>query len=164
MSVTAKYQDYVWKHGHASHMHRHFMPHVLAFSGPLTSRTRVLDVGCGNGYTASVFSDLGCEVVGIDLSDSGIEVARRQFPKVRFELLAADDQTLLFPMVWIYRRHLVLDPRLSTLDGPCCSCPACIRSKASVTLCMPGRACAQRVGGSSLPVPMKVITAGISKP
>lgn len=94
MSVTAKYQDYGWKHAHASHMHRHFMPHLLELAGPLASRTRVLDVGCGNGYTASLFSERGCEVVGIDLSESGIQYARQSFPGVRFELLAADDRIL----------------------------------------------------------------------
>jgi 2-polyprenyl-3-methyl-5-hydroxy-6-metoxy-1,4-benzoquinol methylase len=56
--------------------------------------TRVLDVGCGNGFTCGEFLRRGCHVVGIDLSESGIEVARRTHPTGRFEVLPADDKLL----------------------------------------------------------------------
>ncbi len=46
---------------------------------------RVLDVGCGNGYWAGWFIDRGCQVVGLDPSESGIAVARKSQPKGRFE-------------------------------------------------------------------------------
>jgi 2-polyprenyl-3-methyl-5-hydroxy-6-metoxy-1,4-benzoquinol methylase len=42
---------------------------------------RVLDVGCGNGYTVGEFLKRGCAVVGIDLSESGISLARRVCPQ-----------------------------------------------------------------------------------
>jgi 2-polyprenyl-3-methyl-5-hydroxy-6-metoxy-1,4-benzoquinol methylase len=54
--------------------------------------TRVLDVGCGNGFTVSRFLDFGCQVVGIDLSESGVDVARKAFPNARFEVVAADEK------------------------------------------------------------------------
>ncbi len=70
------------------------MPHVISFAEPITPGMRVLDVGCGNGYTCGMFLERGCEVTGIDLSKSGIEIARRTYPSGRFELLAADDSLL----------------------------------------------------------------------
>ncbi len=75
----------------ALHMHGLLLPRILELLGPVNHGTRVLDVGCGNGYTAGQFLALGCDVVGIDLSQSGIEVAREAYPAGRFEVLAADD-------------------------------------------------------------------------
>ena len=75
-------------------MHRHFMPVIEALAGELRPGTRVLDVGCGNGFTCGEFLKRGCTVVGIDLSEQGIGQARQAHPKGRFELLPADDQVL----------------------------------------------------------------------
>lgn len=75
-------------------MHMHFMPRVLAFAGELKPGTRVLDVGCGNGAACGEFIRRGCAVVGVDLSEQGIELARRTHPQARFELLAADRDIL----------------------------------------------------------------------
>ncbi len=45
---------------------------------------RVLDLGCGNGFNANQLSELGYEVLGIDSSESGIEIAKKAYPKVKF--------------------------------------------------------------------------------
>jgi 2-polyprenyl-3-methyl-5-hydroxy-6-metoxy-1,4-benzoquinol methylase len=45
---------------------------------------RVLDLGCGNGFSANQLSELGYEVIGVDSSESGIEIARKAYPKVKF--------------------------------------------------------------------------------
>ena len=71
------------------------MPHIFTLAGELKTGTRVLDVGCGNGYTAGQFLERGCTVVGIDLSESGIGIARKAFPKGRFDVLPADENILL---------------------------------------------------------------------
>jgi len=70
------------------------MPPVLDLCGPLSSQTRVLDVGCGNGYTVGIFLEKGCSVVGMDASADGIQIARRTYPEARFECLPADDHIL----------------------------------------------------------------------
>lgn len=77
------------------------MPHVLAFAGHLLPSTRVLDVGCGNGFLCGEFIKRGCKVVGTDLSRQGIELARKNYPAGRFELLGADVNVL---------EHLGLEP------------------------------------------------------
>ena len=77
-------------------MHRHFLPPLFELSEPhLRPGARVLDVGCGNGYTAGQFAARGCDVTGIDLSESGLAIARAAYPNIRFESLAADDEILL---------------------------------------------------------------------
>ena len=88
------YKDYGFTHAAASHMHGRFMPPVLEFAGALGPNVRVLDVGCGNGFTCGEFLKRGCRVVGVDLSQSGIDVARKTCTGGRFEVLAADDQLL----------------------------------------------------------------------
>jgi 2-polyprenyl-3-methyl-5-hydroxy-6-metoxy-1,4-benzoquinol methylase len=69
-------------------------PAVLACAGAVGPGTRVLDIGCGNGALAALFLERGCAVVGVDLSQRGIEIAREAHPAARFEVLAADDQIL----------------------------------------------------------------------
>jgi 2-polyprenyl-3-methyl-5-hydroxy-6-metoxy-1,4-benzoquinol methylase len=92
MSVT--YQDFGYAYAGESHMHSHFMPRVLSFANHLPKGARVLDVGCGNGATCGEFIRRGCRVVGVDLSEQGIEWARRTHPQGRFALLAADENIL----------------------------------------------------------------------
>lgn len=69
-------------------------PIVFALAGPLRPGTRVLDVGCGNGALAGSLLERGCHVVGIDLSERGVAIARRAHPSARFEVAAADDKML----------------------------------------------------------------------
>ena len=88
------YRDFDFKDAGASHVHRHFMPPLLALSGQVGPGTRVLDVGCGNGFTAGQFLERGCEVTGIDLSEQGFALARATYPKGRFEILPADNDLL----------------------------------------------------------------------
>lgn len=66
MSATS-YRDFGFANADASHMHRHFMPHLFVLAGELVPGTRVLDVGCGNGFTCGEFLKRGCKVGGINL-------------------------------------------------------------------------------------------------
>lgn len=94
MAKSAGYRDYGFWHANASHMHARFMPQILAFAGDLKAGTRVLDVGCGNGYTCGEFLRQGCSVVGVDLSEKGIALARAEHPEGRFEVLSAESDLL----------------------------------------------------------------------
>jgi 2-polyprenyl-3-methyl-5-hydroxy-6-metoxy-1,4-benzoquinol methylase len=74
--------------------HAYLLPKLLSVAGSLAPRSRILDVGCGNGSVASEFAKLGYSVVGIDLSKAGIGIARESCPEGRFEVLAADGDVL----------------------------------------------------------------------
>ncbi len=52
---------------------------------------RALDLGCGNGATAGMLSDLGFEVTGIDASESGIAHAKASHPRCQFEVASVYD-------------------------------------------------------------------------
>lgn len=56
---------------------------------------RVLDVGTASGAIAHFLSTLGCDAVGVDLSEAGIARARERFPGPRFDV--ADATALPFP-------------------------------------------------------------------
>ena len=67
------------------------MPPLFDLCGDLLKPgAHVLDVGCGNGYTVGQFLARGCDVVGIDLSESGLALARTRYPQARFERISAD--------------------------------------------------------------------------
>ena len=46
---------------------------------PITPDMKVLEIGCGEGGNLKPFLDMGCEVIGIDLSASKIEKGKRYF-------------------------------------------------------------------------------------
>ena len=47
---------------------------------------RVLDVPCGEGRIGGRLSGMGCGVVGVDYTEAWIELARKQYPEVTFEV------------------------------------------------------------------------------
>lgn len=60
---------------------------VLSFARRIGPGSRVLDVGCGNGFWSAHFASRGCYVVGIDPSASGVAVAREHHRNARFEVM-----------------------------------------------------------------------------
>lgn len=69
-------------------------PAVLSLAGKMEEGCRVLDIGCGNGLLSGLFLDRGCHVVGVDLSEEGVAIARSSYPAGRFELVPADGRIL----------------------------------------------------------------------
>jgi hypothetical protein len=57
---------------------------------------RLLDLGCGDGFWSGIFAEKGFEVVGVDLSEGGIEVARQRYTSIEF-LVADAELQLPFP-------------------------------------------------------------------
>lgn len=51
----------------------------------------VVDAGCGTGRVTSHLDGRGLEVLGIDLSAGMVEVARRDYPHLRFEVGALEE-------------------------------------------------------------------------
>jgi 2-polyprenyl-6-hydroxyphenyl methylase/3-demethylubiquinone-9 3-methyltransferase len=74
--------------------HQYLLPSLLRHASDLAPHSRILDVGCGNGAVATEFAKRGRSVVGIDLAEAGVRIARESCPAGRFEVLAADKNVL----------------------------------------------------------------------
>jgi ubiquinone/menaquinone biosynthesis C-methylase UbiE len=57
----------------------------LAFNlAPLNAGMKVLDVGCGTGIYTARLVQKGCDVIGIDISEDMLSIARSKLPEVCF--------------------------------------------------------------------------------
>jgi predicted TPR repeat methyltransferase len=78
-------------------------PFLNEFLSHLRRGARLLDVGCGTGSGAKYFFDHGMHVEGIDLSSNMIEVARRNYPHIRFtrkDMRNSNYRTGHFDAIW----------------------------------------------------------------
>ncbi len=69
--------------------HSEYFPAFDEYLRTLPRGAAVLDLGCGNGSFLAHFADRGWKSVGVDFSPSGINIARKRFPTIRFEVLDA---------------------------------------------------------------------------
>src|SRR5450759_894493 len=61
------------------------------FAAPLCIGKRVLDVACGEGYGAFMLARQGAtEVIGVDISDEAIAIARHRFARDDVQFLIGD--------------------------------------------------------------------------
>jgi SAM-dependent methyltransferase len=63
------------------------LPFLKRFVGLFGTNPRILDAGCGTGCESMRLSKLGADVVGIDLSEESIKIARTRNPNCRFYLM-----------------------------------------------------------------------------
>lgn len=59
---------------------RYYIPYISTFT-EISNRTKVLEIGCGDGGNLLPFAEKGCQVLGIDISESRIKVAKENFAK-----------------------------------------------------------------------------------
>lgn len=90
----AQYSEYGYQESNAGCHCAYVLPPVFDLAAAYPPPARVLDVGCGNGNFAGELQRRGYQVVGIDLSEQGIAIARTAYPNVRFELMGADENLL----------------------------------------------------------------------
>lgn len=60
------------------------LPVLLDFMGRLPYCSRVLDLCCGAGYDSMRLAQMSASVVGIDLSEESIAIAKERNPKIPF--------------------------------------------------------------------------------
>jgi len=59
-------------------------PYLKDFLSFLPLKPRVLDLCCGAGYESMRLNQLGADVVGVDLSEKSIEIAKHRNPTIKF--------------------------------------------------------------------------------
>jgi SAM-dependent methyltransferase len=82
-------REYGWKGPEASHCHSYIKEKICELLPD--GKISILDAGCGNGYLVGVLKTAGHEVVGIDVSSDGIEIAKKEYPDVQFETRSVYD-------------------------------------------------------------------------
>jgi 2-polyprenyl-3-methyl-5-hydroxy-6-metoxy-1,4-benzoquinol methylase len=64
---------------------------------------KAFDLGCGAGATGNYLSGLGFDVTGVDLSETGIAIAQRDYPRIRTHIGSVYDDLAstygTFPLV-----------------------------------------------------------------
>src|SRR5688572_14703882 len=61
----------------------------------LPPTAKIIDLGCGSGRDAKIFTNLGADVLGIDYSSNLIDIAQSHAPLANFKLM--DIETMSFP-------------------------------------------------------------------
>jgi SAM-dependent methyltransferase len=62
-----------------------------------SSKSKILDVGCGTGHHVASFGSKGLDVLGIDISPSMIKKAKENFPDYKFDVADALDGSTFEP-------------------------------------------------------------------
>ena len=65
------------------------------FISLLPPKAKILDVGCGSGRDAKIFTEKGLSVVGVDFSQNLIDIASAHAPKAEFHVM--DIESINFP-------------------------------------------------------------------
>jgi len=63
------------------------MPFLERAMSSLPPNPRVIDIGCGAGYESMRLHNLGAQVVGIDLSEKSIAIAKERNPNCDFHVM-----------------------------------------------------------------------------
>lgn len=85
ITVTKQY-EYLYKDNQLNQSHGFLIKPLLSMLPKSVGdqKLRVLDLGCGNGSLSSYLTEQGYEVIGMEESPSGVEIARRNFTNCQF--------------------------------------------------------------------------------
>lgn len=90
MKLEEGIKQYGWHVRDAEPVHNYVLPAMLKLL-PKGRTLSILDAGCGNGFVAGKLAEIGHHVVGIDLAEDGIAIARGTYPNLRFEVCSVYD-------------------------------------------------------------------------
>ena len=82
-------RDYDSAQSHRYHLE--LLPYLMNSLAGLPAGARVLDAGCGNGFISGELLKRGFRVLGIDVSESGIDICRREYSEGKFEVASICD-------------------------------------------------------------------------
>ncbi|MFO8052424.1 MAG: methyltransferase domain-containing protein [Candidatus Omnitrophota bacterium] len=71
--------------GATKYLKKHVLRHLQACSG-----LKILEIGCGNGFLTNYLRQQGHKVLGIDISESAIQIAKQSHPESDFLCLSAE--------------------------------------------------------------------------
>lgn len=84
MRVEGEMAEYGWETAKAQADHAYTWPAIEQLLPP--GELRILDLGCGPGVITSRLAALGHSVIGIDVAEDGIRLARASYQNIRFEI------------------------------------------------------------------------------
>jgi 2-polyprenyl-3-methyl-5-hydroxy-6-metoxy-1,4-benzoquinol methylase len=88
MNTISNDHEYAYTNSEVGHHHHYLMSPLMALlpPPPVTPQPmlRVLDLGCGNGSFSQQIAQQGYQVVGIEESASGVQLAAQAFPECQF--------------------------------------------------------------------------------
>jgi 2-polyprenyl-3-methyl-5-hydroxy-6-metoxy-1,4-benzoquinol methylase len=89
MNTTKPSSEYQYSSNQLAHTYAYLTTPLLKMLPPPTidnnnRKTRILDLGCGNGSFSNILNNLGYDVVGVEYSASGIAIAQQEYPDVKF--------------------------------------------------------------------------------
>jgi ubiquinone/menaquinone biosynthesis C-methylase UbiE len=93
MQKSMPMQYYDWDSDYVSGDFRHWEPNALSpelaalvATGFIREKAEILDVGCGGGLDAIFLAQCGFRVVGVDLSERALEIARERADEARVDV------------------------------------------------------------------------------
>jgi 2-polyprenyl-6-hydroxyphenyl methylase/3-demethylubiquinone-9 3-methyltransferase len=82
-SATANQEEFVWDTTGCTEVHRFTMAPIVSLLREAAAQ-RVLDLGCGNGAFTAALQRQGFTMRGMDHSETGIAIAKREHPDIKF--------------------------------------------------------------------------------
>ena len=88
-SPIAEIGGYHHESANHSHTHEYLMPEVYKLLKQLPYPARIFELGCGNGATANELANRGYEVIAVDPSIEGINLAQTHYHNCQFAIGSA---------------------------------------------------------------------------
>jgi len=84
-------REYTWHSAEAAHTDAYLWPIVMKQLLSHSQGGRVFDLGCGNGAFTRHLASAGYDVVGVDPSETGVAISRKEYPECEVHLGSAYD-------------------------------------------------------------------------
>lgn len=78
------YDDFAEAWAEIWYPNQELLPYLKQFIDLLPNNPKILDLCCGGGYESLRLNTLGANVIGVDLSEKSIKIARQHNPTIKF--------------------------------------------------------------------------------